>query len=121
MHRSLAGSSVRNRVAAAILNRLRKTIREEAVFRVVVIVPVHPEGTWRDNPSVRYIMRVRFLFDFVVVYCVRLCEFCLRGLCFVWWVFVLVHVTILLLRKIMRVSIILRDLFVSVRSLLCAC
>lgn len=56
---SLAGATVRNRVAAAILNRIRKAVREQAKFRVVVIVPVHPEGTWRDNPNVRYIMRVR--------------------------------------------------------------
>ncbi len=35
-------------------------IREQQTFRVIILVPVHPEGTFKDNPGVRYIMKASF-------------------------------------------------------------
>ncbi|MBI4860408.1 MAG: hypothetical protein HY815_09125, partial [Candidatus Riflebacteria bacterium] len=49
---SLAGEPVVNRVAEALLTRLSRAIRERARFRVVVVLPVHPEGNFREQSKV---------------------------------------------------------------------
>ena len=53
---SNAGSPVENQISAAILNKVRAAVREKRTFRVIVIVPVHPEGGYKDTMTVRYIM-----------------------------------------------------------------
>ena len=35
---------VRNRIAEKILNKLCDAIRDKKTFRVVILLPVHPEG-----------------------------------------------------------------------------
>lgn len=51
-----AGGVVRNTIANALLDKIKKAIAENRVFRVIVIVPVHPEGGYKDTATVRYIM-----------------------------------------------------------------
>ncbi len=50
-------TGVENLIARALLERLRVAIRHRAVFRVVVLLPVHPDGTFEDSASVRYLMK----------------------------------------------------------------
>jgi len=57
---SLASSIVKNRVALALLNRIKRAIVQNQIFRVVIIVPVHPDGTWKDSEAVRYVMRWQY-------------------------------------------------------------
>lgn len=60
---SLAGNEVSNDVAKCILERVSRAIEEEQEFRVVVVLPVHPEGNLRDpdpqqqDQSIRYVMK----------------------------------------------------------------
>jgi phospholipase D1/2 len=50
-------------VAKCILERVSRAIRQEENFRVVVVLPVHPEGNLRDpdpqqqDQSIRYVMK----------------------------------------------------------------
>eukprot|EP01094_Clydonella_sp_ATCC50884_P025320 TRINITY_DN660_c1_g1_i1.p1 TRINITY_DN660_c1_g1~~TRINITY_DN660_c1_g1_i1.p1 ORF type:complete len:818 (+),score=198.65 TRINITY_DN660_c1_g1_i1:184-2454(+) len=57
---SLAGQVVRNRIAEAILKRVTRAIESCEVFRVIVVVPVYPEGTFKESASIRYIMKWQF-------------------------------------------------------------
>lgn len=41
----------------AIYNRIRKAVLEGKVFRVIVLLPVHPDGTYATSAAVRNIMR----------------------------------------------------------------
>ena len=41
---SLGGSSIKNGIAHAILNRILRAIQENKVFKVIIVVPLHPEG-----------------------------------------------------------------------------
>ncbi len=37
--------------------RIRQAIQGRATFRVIVVLPVHPDGTFEDSAAVRYIMK----------------------------------------------------------------
>jgi hypothetical protein len=54
---STGGAPVENDIAAIIFERIRKAVVNGEVFRVVVILPVHPDGTYATSASVRNIMR----------------------------------------------------------------
>lgn len=45
-----------NKIALAIVNRLKKAISTGTVFRVIIVVPEFPEGSYHDDVTVRYIM-----------------------------------------------------------------
>jgi len=64
---STAGGKVKNDIADALLQRLRAAIIEKRIralpfpnFRVVVVLPVHPEGTYKDSIAIRYIMKWQY-------------------------------------------------------------
>lgn len=57
---SLAGSPVKNKIAQAILDRIQRAIDNNEMFRVIIILPVHPEGTFRDDAGIRYIMKWQY-------------------------------------------------------------
>lgn len=57
---SLAGGIVENRIAEAILHKVFKAIDENRPFKVIIIVPVHPEGNYKAAATVRYIMGWQF-------------------------------------------------------------
>jgi len=44
---SLAGEPVFNEVARTIYQRIRKAILNDEIFRVIVVLPVHPDGTYK--------------------------------------------------------------------------
>src|SRR5690606_25092740 len=52
----LAGGGVKNRIARALLARIRRAILNKEKFRVIVILPIHPDGSL-DASSVRYILK----------------------------------------------------------------
>lgn len=54
---STGGAPVENDIVAIIFERIRKAVVNGEVFRVVVILPVHPDGTYATSASVRNIMR----------------------------------------------------------------
>lgn len=41
---SLGGSSIKNVIAKALLDRIVRAVQQNHVFRVIVVVPLHPEG-----------------------------------------------------------------------------
>ena len=41
---SLGGSSIKNGIAKALLDRIVLAVQQNAVFKVIVVVPLHPEG-----------------------------------------------------------------------------
>jgi phospholipase D1/2 len=53
-------SIVHNAIADAILTRLRKAIEAREKFRVIVVLPVHPDGHYKENSSVRCIMHWQY-------------------------------------------------------------
>ena len=57
---SFAGPIVENRIAQAILDKIFSAVRQNRTFRVIVIVPVHPEGNYQTGATVRYIMGWQF-------------------------------------------------------------
>lgn len=57
---SLAGGVVENRIAEAILKKVFDAAEAGRVFRVIIIVPVHPEGSYKEGATVRYIMGWQF-------------------------------------------------------------
>ena len=57
---SLAGGVVENRIAEAILKKIFAAAEKGKVFRVIIIVPVHPEGSYKEGATVRYIMGWQF-------------------------------------------------------------
>lgn len=53
---STAGSAVQNRVAQALVNRIIRAHKEKEVFRVIIILPNFPEGSF-FAPEVRMVMK----------------------------------------------------------------
>lgn len=51
-----AGAEVQNKIASAIFNRIVKAATEQQIFRVVVVLPVTPEGSFLDDEAIRNIM-----------------------------------------------------------------
>lgn len=41
---SLGGSSIKNGIAKALLDRIVLAVQNNQVFKVIVVVPLHPEG-----------------------------------------------------------------------------
>lgn len=59
--------TVKNNISVAILDRIRKAVKEKKEknmpypnFRVIVILPIHPEGTYKDSAAIRYIMKWQY-------------------------------------------------------------
>ncbi|KJE92461.1 phospholipase D zeta2 [Capsaspora owczarzaki ATCC 30864] len=50
----------RNMIANAIVTRISKAIREKETFRVIVVLPVTPEGSFVDEVTVRYTMYLQY-------------------------------------------------------------
>lgn len=64
---STAGGKVQNTIGEALIKRLREAIYAKRYrslpfpnFRVVVVLPVHPEGTYKDSAAIRYIMKWQY-------------------------------------------------------------
>eukprot|EP01102_Stenamoeba_stenopodia_P018021 TRINITY_DN6556_c0_g2_i1.p1 TRINITY_DN6556_c0_g2~~TRINITY_DN6556_c0_g2_i1.p1 ORF type:complete len:1330 (+),score=341.95 TRINITY_DN6556_c0_g2_i1:180-4169(+) len=57
---SLAGEPVKNQIALALLNRIKKAIQNQEMFRIVILLPVHPDGTFKDSASTRWIMKWQY-------------------------------------------------------------
>ena len=53
---SVAGPDVRNTIADALVDRIAVAIAKGQLFRVVVILPVTPEGDFETDPAIRNIM-----------------------------------------------------------------
>jgi len=53
------GSSIVKRIRQAILEKREKKL-EFPNFRIVVVLPVHPEGTYKDSAAIRYIMKWQY-------------------------------------------------------------
>lgn len=61
-----AGPEVQNKIADALLTRISEAMAKKDVFRVIVLVPIHPEGSI-DDPAVRNVLywhQVRSVFFF---------------------------------------------------------
>jgi phospholipase D1/2 len=56
----LAGPPVENRIAVALMDRLSRAIRAKDVFRVIIIVPCHPDGRFADNATIQQVMRWQY-------------------------------------------------------------
>eukprot|EP00127_Corallochytrium_limacisporum_P003516 Clim_evm144s149 gene=Clim_evmTU144s149 len=48
-----------NLVAAALVKRISRAIENDQDFKVVVVVPIYPEGTFEKDVAVRYIMHLQ--------------------------------------------------------------
>lgn len=57
----LAGSGVQNRIVATILEKLIAAAKSGRAFRVIVVLPLHPEGDFLNNSSVRYVMHYQYM------------------------------------------------------------
>jgi len=43
------------------LIRIRsRAVRQNKVFRIIIVLPVHPEGTFKDDAGIRFIMKWQF-------------------------------------------------------------
>eukprot|EP01117_Protostelium_nocturnum_P008862 TRINITY_DN3176_c0_g1_i5.p1 TRINITY_DN3176_c0_g1~~TRINITY_DN3176_c0_g1_i5.p1 ORF type:complete len:374 (+),score=84.44 TRINITY_DN3176_c0_g1_i5:898-2019(+) len=49
-----------NGIGQAIVDRVARAIREESNFKIIVVMPVVPEGVYEETASIRYIMRWQF-------------------------------------------------------------
>ena len=63
---STAGGKVKNLIGEALIMRIRQAIIEKRMnnlaapmFRVIVVLPVHPEGTYKDSNSIRCIKNTK--------------------------------------------------------------
>ncbi len=52
---SLGGSSIKNGIAKALLDRIVSAVQQNAVFKVIVVVPLHPEGDFVHTRSVHVV------------------------------------------------------------------
>eukprot|EP00742_Colponemidia_sp_Colp-10_P008681 GILJ01009418.1.p1 GENE.GILJ01009418.1~~GILJ01009418.1.p1 ORF type:complete len:951 (-),score=125.96 GILJ01009418.1:169-3021(-) len=60
---SCAGSGdgeISNKVAMAIVNRIRRAISERRPFKTVVVLPCWPEGNFLVNPSLRMVLHYQY-------------------------------------------------------------
>jgi len=51
---------VENTISKALLDKVCKAAEQGKTFKIIVIVPVHPEGGYKDTATVRYIMGWQF-------------------------------------------------------------
>jgi phosphatidylserine/phosphatidylglycerophosphate/cardiolipin synthase-like enzyme len=56
---SLAKSGIKNKIAHSIVNRILLAYEAKEVFRVIIILPVHPEGSLTDS-AIRFILKWQF-------------------------------------------------------------
>jgi len=54
-----AGKGVRNKIATALVHRILRAYRAKETFRVIVVLPVHPEGSLQD-PNTLYLMKWQY-------------------------------------------------------------
>jgi len=64
---SNTAKGVKNEIGTTLVRRIRRAIQEKKAknlpfpdFRVVVVLPVHPEGTYKDSAAIRYIMKFQY-------------------------------------------------------------
>eukprot|EP01126_Amoeba_proteus_P047436 TRINITY_DN5410_c0_g5_i1.p1 TRINITY_DN5410_c0_g5~~TRINITY_DN5410_c0_g5_i1.p1 ORF type:complete len:530 (+),score=87.30 TRINITY_DN5410_c0_g5_i1:39-1628(+) len=57
---STAGFPVQNKITSVLLDKLRHMIKEKCLFRVYVVMPLHPEGPFHENLSLRCIMQWQY-------------------------------------------------------------
>jgi hypothetical protein len=57
---STGGSGIQNQIAQALVDRIARAWKENAKFRVIVVLPVHPEGNLADEYSLVYIMKWQY-------------------------------------------------------------
>jgi len=64
---SNTANGVKNEIGTHLIARLRRAIMEKRAkgltspdFRVVVILPIHPEGTYKNSAAIRYIMKWQY-------------------------------------------------------------
>eukprot|EP01097_Dermamoeba_algensis_P008446 TRINITY_DN5641_c0_g1_i10.p1 TRINITY_DN5641_c0_g1~~TRINITY_DN5641_c0_g1_i10.p1 ORF type:complete len:765 (-),score=221.57 TRINITY_DN5641_c0_g1_i10:921-3182(-) len=55
---SLAASEIQNLIADRLVAKIRRAHKRKQVFRVIIVIPVHPDSPWEDNPATRYIMKM---------------------------------------------------------------
>lgn len=53
---SLAGAPVVNTIVEKLYEKLVEKIEAKDTFRVIIVLPVHPEGGYKDDASTRFIM-----------------------------------------------------------------
>ncbi len=53
---SLAGPDVQNEIVKTLLERILSAMKHKETFRVVVLLPVTPEGDWESDDAIRNIM-----------------------------------------------------------------
>lgn len=59
LHERLEGKP-RNRIGRALLTRLRKAIEKRETFRVMVVLPLHPNGRYLDSVECQAVMKQQF-------------------------------------------------------------
>jgi len=58
---SLAGDSIKNQLAQCILDKLFNAIENNQDFKVIIVLPQHPEGMYyREAVTTRYIMHLQY-------------------------------------------------------------
>lgn len=56
---SQAGGGIANTIASAIMDKIRQAITSRTVFRVYVLIPIHPEGDIADA-TIQQVMKWQF-------------------------------------------------------------
>eukprot|EP01100_Stratorugosa_tubuloviscum_P005240 TRINITY_DN2367_c0_g4_i1.p1 TRINITY_DN2367_c0_g4~~TRINITY_DN2367_c0_g4_i1.p1 ORF type:complete len:968 (+),score=331.65 TRINITY_DN2367_c0_g4_i1:3-2906(+) len=54
-----AGGGISNRITTALFNRIKKAVLDRTPFKCVIVIPIHPEGSYKD-PAIRYVMHWQF-------------------------------------------------------------
>lgn len=49
-----------NEVALALMKKIRNAIQSKQTFRIAIIVPVHPEGSFAADAAIRYVMHFQY-------------------------------------------------------------
>jgi len=55
-----AGDPVKNTIVDAIYQRVATAVKSKSVFRVIIVLPLHPDGTFQTSAAVRNIMRLNY-------------------------------------------------------------
>ncbi|XP_063902318.1 uncharacterized protein LOC135121997 [Zophobas morio] len=58
--KSRSSDEPRNFIAGAICARVRRAIKENKLFQVFITLPISPEGNFRDDAILRYIMLLQY-------------------------------------------------------------
>eukprot|EP01102_Stenamoeba_stenopodia_P021894 TRINITY_DN8940_c0_g1_i2.p1 TRINITY_DN8940_c0_g1~~TRINITY_DN8940_c0_g1_i2.p1 ORF type:complete len:587 (+),score=110.04 TRINITY_DN8940_c0_g1_i2:45-1805(+) len=59
-NRSNNAKIVFNNIAEAIFERVKKAILQRETFRCILVIPCYPDGTFKEDSSIRYIMKWQF-------------------------------------------------------------